>query len=562
MAAGLPRRAAEIQAWPPFVWFNAVLHAAAEQDTGHGMDNIAELPSCLPPDERTLPHMLRRQAALYGDRRLAEFADKTWSFADALDAATRFGGTLRAAGIGPGDTVAVICGNRPELLQVYLGCGWIGAVTVPINTASRGAQLAHILANCQARLLVLQADFSAALNSVGAVPETLGAIWLIGEADIPARWPRPERFPSPAGPVLEAALGPGDTVAILYTSGTTGVSKGVCCPHAQYFWWGVNTARLLGVRHDDVLLTTLPMFHTNALNTFYQALLTGTTLVVEPRFSASRFTASLCRHGATVTYLLGAMVPILLARPPGELDRAHRVRIALAPGVPERFHPEFRERFGIELLDGYGSTETNFVLGCTLPGQRPGAMGPIADGFEARVVNEVDNELPDGVPGELVLRATEPFAFATGYFGMPEKTVEAWRNIWFHTGDRVVRGDDGYFRFIDRMKDVIRRRGENVSSFEVEQVLLSHPDVAEAAAFPVQSELAEDEVMVAIVPRDGSAITPAVLAEYCQGRMPAFAIPRFIEFVATLPMTENGKVQKFRLRERGVTAATWDRGSR
>lgn len=523
------------------------------------MEDVADLPSRLPPEDRTLPRMLRRQAALFGDRRLVEIGGEAWSFAEACGMAARFGGTLRAAGIERGDHVAVMCGNRVELLQVYLGCGWIGAVTVPINTASRGMQLAHILANSQAKLLVMQADFAAALDTLEAVPASLRAVWLIGDAECPPRWPRPAPFPEPAEPTPEAAIGPGDTVAILYTSGTTGVSKGVCCPHAQYFWWGVNTARLLGVRGDDVLLTTLPMFHTNALNTFYQALLTGASLVVEPRFSASGFAGSLVRHQATVTYLLGAMVPILLSRPAEESDRAHHVRIALAPGVPERFHPEFRSRFGIELLDGYGSTETNFVLGCALSHQLPGMMGPAFEGFEARVVDDADNTLPDGVPGELVLRATEPFAFATGYFGMPEKTVEAWRNLWFHTGDRVVREADGYYRFIDRMNDAIRRRGENVSSYEVEQVLLSHPDVAEAAAFPVQSELAEDEVMAAIVPRDGCSLTPAALADYCKGRMPSFAIPRFIEFMAALPMTENGKVQKFRLRERAVTTATWDR---
>jgi crotonobetaine/carnitine-CoA ligase len=550
------------------------------------MEDIADLPSRIPPRERTLPRMLRRQAALYGDRRLVEIGGQAWSFAEALDMAARFGGTLQAAGIGRGDHVAVICGNRPELLQVYLGCGWIGAVTVPINTASRGAQLAHILANSQAKLLVVQAEHAEALGTLEAVPPALRAVWLIGDAGVgdadvgdadtgdadvghadvgdahvPAGWPRARAFPAPAEPVPEAAIGPGDTVAILYTSGTTGVSKGVCCPHAQYFWWGVNTARLLGIRGDDVLLTTLPLFHTNALNTFYQALLTGASLVAEPRFSASGFAPSLARYNPSVTYLLGAMVPILLSRPSSELDRAHRVRLALAPGVPARFHPEFQARFGIPLLDGYGSTETNFTLGCTLPGQRPGMMGPVFEGFEARVVDDADNTLADGAPGELVLRASEPFAFATGYFGMPEKTVEAWRNLWFHTGDRVVREADGYFRFIDRMKDAIRRRGENVSSFEVEQVLLSHQAVAEAAVFPVQSELAEDEVMAAIVPRDGESLSPAALAEYCVGRMPSFAIPRFIEFVTALPMTENGKVQKFRLRERGVTAASWDRGA-
>ncbi len=526
------------------------------------MESAADLPTRLPPGDRVLPRMLRRQAALYGDRKLVEIGDHAWSFRHALDVASRFGGTLRAAGIERGDHVAVMCGNRHELLQVFLGCGWIGAVIVPINTASRGAQLGHILTNSQAKLLVLQVEFADALNGLDVSLPSLASIWLVGGAKLAGRWPTPVAFPDPGESVAEVPIEPGDTVAILYTSGTTGVSKGVCCPHAQYFWWGVNTARLLGVTGDDVLLTTLPLFHTNALNTFYQALLTGASLVVEPRFSASGFAASLARHRATVTYLLGAMVPILLSRPESELDRTHRVRLALAPGVPERFHPQFFARFGFALLDGYGSTETNFALGCTLPKQRPGTMGPVFDGFEARVVDDADNLLPDGIAGELVLRATEPFAFATGYFGMPEQTVQAWRNLWFHTGDRVVREADGYFRFIDRMKDAIRRRGENISSYEVEQVLLSHPDVAEAAAFPVRSELAEDEVMAAIVLRNGCSLSPAALAEYCQGRMPAFAIPRYIEMTAALPTTENGKVQKFRLRERGVTAATWDRGAR
>ena len=224
------------------------------------MEDIADLPSRLPPDERTLPRMLRRQAALYGNRRLVEIGGHAWSFTETLEMAARFGGALHAAGIERGDHVAVMCGNRQELLQVYLGCGWIGAVTVPINTASRGAQLAHILANCQAKLLVLQAEFADALDSLEIAPPSLHAVWLIGDADLAECWPRPAQLPAPAEPVPEAAIGPGDTVAILYTSGTTGVSKGVCCPHAQYFWWGVNTARLLGLRGDDVLLTTLPLF--------------------------------------------------------------------------------------------------------------------------------------------------------------------------------------------------------------------------------------------------------------------------------------------------------------
>ena len=280
---------------------------------------------------------------------------------------------------------------------------------------------------------------------------------------------------------------PGDLGLILYTSGTTGPSKGVCCPHAQYFWWAVNTASLLQVGDGDVLCTSLPLFHTNALNTFYQALLTGACVRYEKRFSASGFFPSLVQSRATVTYLLGAMVPILLSRPVSPEETAHRVTIALAPGVPAQFHAEFTRRTGIRLLDGWGSTETNFVLGTTIEHQQPGLMGPVFEGFDARVVDDQDHDVADGTAGELIVRADEPLAFAHEYFGAPEKTVEAWRDRWFHTGDRVVRQADGYFRFVDRLKDAIRRRGENISSFEVEQVLLSHPAVANAAAFPVRS---------------------------------------------------------------------------
>jgi carnitine-CoA ligase len=177
------------------------------------------------------------------------------------------------------------------------------------------------------------------------------------------------------------------------------------------------------------------------------------------------------------------------------------------------------------------------------------------------VVDEADNELPAGTAGELVLRADEPFVFASGYFGRPEKTVEAWRNLWFHTGDRVVREADGAFVFVDRIKDAIRRRGENISSWEVEQVLMSHPSVAAVAVYPVRSELAEDEVMAAVIPREAGALQPAELAAFCESRLPKFAIPRFIELVAELPRTENGKVQKFKLRERGVPPGCWDRAA-
>jgi len=519
------------------------------------------LPELFPPAERTLPKMLLRQAERYAQKRLVAFAaGETFSYTDICAAAAGYAGALANAGIGAGDRVAIICGNRAELLLTILGCGWLGAIAVPINTASRGAQLEHILANCGARLAVVEGQLASVLVALDRDRIALQSLWLVGDDqahDLPHL--KVVQFPPPAKAIPPYPAEPGNTFAILYTSGTTGLSKGVCCPHAQYFWWAFYTGRLLGVGEGDVLMTTLPLFHTNALNSFFQALLHGATLIVEPRFSASSFMGSLARERATVTFVLGAMVPILLAQEPRAADRAHNVRLALAPAVPAGFHQEFTERFGFGLIDGYGSTETNCIMGSSLSEQRPGAMGRLLPGFAARVVDKSDNEVPDGEAGELMLRADEPFAFATGYFGMPEKTVEAWRNLWFHTGDRVVRETDGYYRFIDRMKDAIRRRGENISSYEVEQVLVSHPAIENAAVFPVRSELAEDEVMAAVVLRSGAHLTHAALLDFCQPRMPYFAVPRFLEFVDTLPVTENGKVTKYKLRERGVTASTWDR---
>ncbi|HEX4260195.1 MAG TPA: ATP-dependent acyl-CoA ligase [Acetobacteraceae bacterium] len=516
----------------------------------------------VPPAERTLPRMLARRADADPDRPLVAFGDVRWTLTDTRTIAAGMGSVLRGAGVARGERVAILCGNRPEFLRVFLGCAWIGAIAVPINAASRGKQLAHILADCGARLLAVDAALAPALATVEDA-HAVRQVWLIGgEADVPAGFGAVTLLPPAGDAAMPEAVQPGDPVAVLYTSGTTGPSKGVLCPHAQYFWWAANTARLLGITAEDRLLTTLPLFHTNALNTFYQALLTGAPLAVEPRFSASGFAPALARADATVTFLLGAMVPILLSRPPSPADRGHRVRIALAPGVPARFHSPFTERFGIGLLDGYGSTETNFALGCPIDQQRPGLMGPAFDGFEAMVADDHDNALPDGVPGELLLRAREPFAFASGYLGRPEQTVAAWRNLWFHTGDRVVREADGFYRFVDRIKDAIRRRGENVSAFEVEQVLLAHPDVANAAVYAVPSELAEDEVMAAIVPHEGAAAAPEAIAAWCRPRLPGFAVPRFIAVLRELPMTENGKVEKYRLRARGVSPGDWDATAR
>ncbi|MBN9053240.1 MAG: AMP-binding protein [Rhizobiales bacterium] len=359
--------------------------------------------------------------------------------------------------------------------------------------------------------------------------------------------------------LVSAGIKAGDRVAIFCSNRSEFLAVFLGCTCIGAVMLPINTARGLGIREGDVLLTTLPLFHTNALNCFWQALLTGSTYVLEARFSASGFWKSAARHKATVGYFLGAMAAILLSRPDDESDRAHSMRTALGGGVPGRFHKPFLDRFGVPLLDAYGSTETNFVFASRIPSGHPGTMGYLCPGVEARIVDEDDVEVSDREAGELILRANEPFAFATGYFAMPDKTVEAWQNLWFHTGDRVSRDPDGNYRFIDRMKDAIRRRGENISSWEVEQVLLSHPAVSSCAAYAVPSEFGEDEVMAAVLLEPGAVLDPVELTDFCSARLSYFAVPRFIDFVDELPLTENGKIRKVRLREAGVTASTWDR---
>lgn len=517
----------------------------------------------LPPGERTLTGLLQRQARLFGARPFLAMPGAEWRHEDAAAVAARRGGTLREAGVQQGDRVAVMCSNRAECLETVLGCGWIGAASVPINSASMGPQVQYLLADSGARLLVIEQAFLERLQTADLAATDLEQVWVVGADSAPPAIGkvRVRAWPAAAEAIAPAAVQPSDTFAILYTSGTTGPSKGVLCPHAQYYWWGANTADILGVGEDDVLCTTLPLFHINALNTFAQAALAGCRVHFLERFSASGFWPAMARTGATVVYLLGAMVPILLAQPAGAAERDHRVRIGLGPGVPEAAGAAFRERTGVLLLEGYGSTESNFVIATAADSPRRGVMGWLRPGFDARVVDDADNEVPAGEAGELVLRASEPFAFAGGYFGKPEKTVEAWRNLWFHTGDRVVREADGAFRFVDRIKDAIRRRGENISSWEVEQVLMAHAAVAAVAVYPVRSELAEDEVMAAVVLRDGARAAPAELAEFCTARLPKFAIPRYIDVLPELPRTENGKVQKYKLRERGVPAGCWDRST-
>lgn len=521
----------------------------------------AESARSLPYASRTLPEILRLQAARHGDKLLIAAPTRSITYAEAPDVAARNASRLRAAGAGVGDRIVAFLSDGMELLELWFGAAWLGAILTPINTAFRGEQLRRALSVADPALIVTEGPLLSHLCNLAIQPPAAARFWVMDAAaiaDLDSQAPVEPLPPASASPPPYMAQ-PGDPIAIIYTSGSSGPAKGVICPHGQFFWWGVLTSEALEANSKDVLFTTLPFFHINALNTLWQALLSGAAFAFRNRFSASRYWAEARQAGATVTYLLGAMANILLKAPPGPADRQHSVRIALSPATPAEVAAQFHDRFGVRLIDGYGSTETNLVMSNVIGDYAPGTMGRVVEGFEARIVDEQDRELPSGTPGELTLRHTEPFSFASGYFGDPEATASAWRNLWFHTGDRAMRDERGVYHFVDRAKDAIRRRGENISSWEVEQALLTHPEVENAAVVGVPADLGEEEVMAFVAPRDNNPPAPEAIIRFLQDRLAYFAIPRYLEFMDKLPETENGKVRKQALKERGIGPGTWDR---
>lgn len=494
------------------------------------------------PDPMTIPALLFDRAARRGDHTALRVDDVRVTYRELVDRAGAMAGSLARRGIRRGDPVAAMTTNRVEAIDLILGCAWLGAVAVPLNTAFRGDALRHVLAVSGARHVLVEPEYISRVAGAGF----RGELWIVGTE----RAPQPNSRPLPPVEGL-SALSP---AAVLFTSGTTGMPKGVECPHAQFLWWGQGVGASLGLGPDDVLFNGLPLFHTNAINAFFQAVVTGGTFVLGRHFSVREYWRRVADADATVVYLLGAMVAMLAGRSPSPHDRAHRATRALSPATPERLWRPFRERFGVELIDGFGTTETNLVLG-TVPGdRRAGYLGTVMPGYDALVVDPAGGPVPDGTPGELLVRTELDGAFALGYLGDPPAAPGAW----LATGDRVVREADGWFRFVDRIKDVIRRRGENISSTEVEDVLAQHPAVAQVAVFPVPSQLAEDEVMAAVVVRPGHRVEPAELCRFAEPRLAYFALPRYIDVVEALPLTETGKVRKAALRERGIGPNTWD----
>jgi len=356
-----------------------------------------------------------------------------------------------------------------------------------------------------------------------------------------------------------------DLAAIMYTSGTTGPSKGVMMPHAQCYFFSDQDVNLLRLTSDDIYYTCNPFFHANAqILTIYPCLIVGAKVVVYPSFRASEWIDQIRKSKATVANFLGVMMDFVYRQPPRPDDNDTNLRAIFAAPTPNAIVDDFKRRFGIEAtVECYGMTEICLPIMLPYGEYRAGAAGKLlSDWFEAKIVNpENDEELPVDTVGEFIVRHKEPWTLNAGYYGMPDKTAEAYRNLWFHSGDGVKRDADGFYYFVDRIKDALRRRGENISSYEVEKVINDHPAVAESAVIAIKSDIpgGEDEVKACVLLKPDGRLASGELLRWCEERMPYFAVPRYLEFVTELPKTPNLKIQKQKLRDAGLTANTWDR---
>ena len=522
-----------------------------------------------PLKQRTIGRLLADKAGRIGDRTWLIFGDRRYTYAQAHDLSNRYANGFRGLGIRKGDHVAVMMANCPEFIWTIWGLGKLGAVTVPLNTAARGELLKYFITQSDSTCVVVSAELADRVAEALGNDHNVRAFCTLGGAGALAHCGRTlvdlaafaDASAEEPDPSLVLAS---DPQYIMYTSGTTGPSKGVISPHSQAHGVGRSLAQNFGYRPDDVVYTCLPLFHGNALwYSCYAAFWADCALAVSARFSASSFWDEIRATGATQFNALGAMTNILLRAQPSPRDREHRVRQAMLVPLSPDVYREVSERFGVQVTSLYAMTETFAVTMFTPddPVSKGSSAGKPRGLSELLIVNDEDDPLPVGEVGEICVRPCEPGIVMSGYYKMPEATVRDTRNLWLHTGDRGRIDADGYLYFVDRKKEAIRRRGENISAYEVEMLIARHPSVLEVAAVPVTSELSEDEVMVYVVCRDGCTVSAEDLVRFANQNMAHFMVPRFVHFIDALPKTASEKIEKYKLKTWAEQnrEALWDR---
>jgi crotonobetaine/carnitine-CoA ligase len=514
-----------------------------------------------------LPHLLARHAEDVPDQvAMLDVEGRRSTYRELHDAFRLWSDALRRNGVAPGDTVVTMLPNSFVAYEAWLGAAWLGAIEVPANNGYLGDTLRYLLNDSQAAVLVIARRFVDRVVGVAADLQHLRTV-VIPDAgpgddlpDLPFTVLDGPTFFAGATPADDLA-GPAhhDTAALIYTSGTTGPSKGVLVPWAELNEFASMPPDGM-IEDDDGFYTVYPAFHVSGKAMLYLSARYRGHIAIRETFSLSEFWPDIERFGIRAAGLVGPMAALLMLAPPRPDDADTPLeKVFLGPLIPEV--EAFKERFGVVVGSGFGMTEVGVPLGTDgFDLANATSCGRVRPGYQVRIVDAHDEELPVGAVGELVVRSDEPWCITPGYFRQPEKTAEAWRNGWFHTGDGFRCDADGNYYFVDRMKDAIRRRGENISSFEVEAAVNQHPGVQECAAVAVPSELGEDEIKVLVVAVAGGEVDPSELIEFLEPRTPKFMLPRYVEVVAGLPKTDaTFRTRKVELRAAGITAATWDR---
>jgi carnitine-CoA ligase len=511
------------------------------------------------PEQCVQRYMIERWARQQPQKVFAIFADgERWTYAEMQSRAIRTANALRALGVKQGERVLVWLPNGADCLRIWFGLNYLGAVFVPINTAYRGTLLEHAIALSEAQLMIAHADLCPRLNDVerksvreivilGGAPSPLDGVTVHPASALDSADERP--------PALERPIAPWDMQSIIFTSGTTGPSKGVMSSYVHLHQMAASAPFLSSA---DRYMINLPLFHSGGVMPITAMLIHGGSIAMVDSFDTDSFWPTVRKAGITTSILLGVMGGFLLKRPPSPDDKDHALKTCTYVPLNETA-PQFHARFGTDIYTHFNMTEISMPI---VTGANPTALGSAGRpraGVEVRIVDENDCELPVDAVGELVVRTDCPWATSHGYASNPPATAAAWRNGWFHTGDGFRRDADGNFYFVDRLKDAIRRRGENISSFEVESEVLAYPPIREAAAIAVRSEIAEDEVCAVVAIREGEAFDPAELIAFLRPRMAHFMVPRYVRIVDALPRTPTSKIEKVKLRAEGLTADTWDR---
>jgi carnitine-CoA ligase len=529
--------------------------------------------------EKTIHEVLAWRAAECGTRLAVSFRDAEGAYlrltySELQRRSREFAEGLTAfPGGSEGGRVCVMLENHWQFVATFFGCAMSGRLIVPVNTALKRAQLAHIISDSGPSIFVVGSPHLNELLAAIEAEDSVRCIVVVPDSSMTLTEPSTLRgkqvidydgftarnASGPAG--YAVATRPETPMMIIYTSGTTGPSKGIVYCHRSALWFSSAAIYAIGILPSDVFHTCLPLFHANALLcTVLAGVIAGSHSIVTPRFSLSRYWREVSECHASVTSMVGSMPALLWQARRGVVERAHSLRVIYAAPMPEN-RLEFEQRFSAPLVTTYGLTDASILTASRIDDTgRGSSCGRALDDWEIRVVDDRDEPVAVGHPGELVARPRRPYIGGLGYWRRAEETVAAWRNLWHHTGDLVRQDAEGYVYFLDRKKDSIRKAGENISSLEVEDVVRGFARVLDAAVFAVPSELGEDDVMALVIVDGEEPVDFGDICTYCRERLPYFAVPRYWERAEKLPRTTTMRVRKAELRDRGVTGETWDAG--